>query len=159
VHKAIQGSKSLAEEPKSAPILLYLWLRLNFVQTTSRWFNHHLIMSLRFSCEDLRAFLSIPQGRFNYYSTDTMRTYMPTASEDHLSSTINAIKGAFNDTPEGDSLNPPGVRQLPLDGASGKLPLEVDENSFPRMKDTQDQFPGLDFEKGNPGGSRSTSIK
>jgi len=116
-------------------------------------------MSLRFNCEDLRAFLSIPQGRFNYYSTDTMRTYMPTASDDHSSSTINAIKGAFNDTPEGDSLNPPGVRQLPLDGASGKLPLEIGENYLSKDERYAGPIPGLNFEKGNPGESRSTSIK
>jgi hypothetical protein len=61
-----------------------------------------------------------------------VRTYMPTASDDHLSSTINAIKGALNDTSEGDSLNPPRVRQLPLDGASGKLPMEVGENYLPK---------------------------
>jgi hypothetical protein len=90
-------------------------------------------MTLRFNFEDLRVFLRIPQSRCSYYSTDTIRTYMPTASEDHSISVLNAFKGALNDTAEGDSsVNNPGVRQLPLDGASGKLPLEVAENLLPR---------------------------
>jgi heterokaryon incompatibility protein (HET) len=88
-------------------------------------------MTLPFNQEDLRIFSRIPPARFNYWTTDTIKTFAPTTEDDGTISLINALKAAVEDSPRGDALNHTGVRQFPLDGASGKIPLEVGEKLLP----------------------------
>ncbi|KAH6716208.1 heterokaryon incompatibility protein-domain-containing protein, partial [Leptodontidium sp. MPI-SDFR-AT-0119] len=85
-------------------------------------------MTLRFNLEDLRLFSRIPQGRISYYSTDTLRTYAP----DDSNPTLNTIAKTLNNSLfAGEASGNQGVRQLPLDPASGKLPVEVALHHFP----------------------------